>query len=96
MRPPAAIPEVGVKLARWLRLCVDNYRHRDHTVKRPQLPHPCVQVALAGGGRGPAAAALPLNRPGAIPRIKASELTYERFCRDFMEMNTPLIVQVGT
>lgn len=51
------------------------------------------QIAL--GGSGSSGGASSADESGEVPRIPASELSYERFCLEYMEANRPVILQVG-
>ncbi|EFN50624.1 hypothetical protein CHLNCDRAFT_28922 [Chlorella variabilis] len=60
----------------------------------------CVQVVLTAGDSGAPPPAEPGLAPAAetssIPRLPASELSYARFCLEFMEPNAPVLVEGAT
>lgn len=64
------------------------------------LTMPVPQLGLGGRDRGPGVAGgggggdSDTVKVGEVPRTSALELSYERFCLDFMEPNRPVILQV--
>lgn len=95
-RPPP-IPEVSCRFMGATHVPAHENASKEFMVL---LTMPVPQLGLGGRDRGPGVAGgggggdSDTVKVGEVPRTSALELSYERFCLDFMEPNRPVILQV--
>lgn len=53
----------------------------------------CTQAGLADAAAAPSPPPPPPCT--SVPRMRARELSYERFCLEYMELNVPLLIEVS-